>query len=245
MKKNELRIKVLGISGSPRKNGNTEFLLSQALEAARLVDPEAVETELYSIAGKKYLPCIACSTCAKTGECIRSRDDDFNDLRDRWLEADAVIVAVPVYHMGIPGQLKCFFDRLGNSLWSYRGSAGKHLKVYGAIAQGVHIFSGQENAIKEIINHALIMGNIVISGDPWESYIGGAGWTEKVSGKDALKSLYEKKSFDAEAAVKSARSLGKRVAELALIIKAGAMHYLNRLEKDPMFKPFVKRIKQG
>jgi len=241
--KNKVRIKVLGICGSPRKNANTEFLLNQALNAAKSVDPESVDIEAYSIAGKEYLPCVSCFSCAKTGECVRSQKDDFNELRDKWIEADAVIMAVPVYHMSIPGQLKCFIDRLGNSIWSYEGSAGKHLKVYGAIAQGVHIFSGQENAIKEIINHAIVMGNIITSGDPWESYLGGAGWTENKVEKNALKSLYESKSFDAEVAVKSARSLGKRVAELALIIKTGVLHYIDYLEKDPLYKPLIKRVK--
>lgn len=243
-KKDKIKIKVLGICGSPRKGGNTEFLLNQALDAAKEVDTDAVATELYSISGKEYLPCISCFSCGKLGYCIRSKDDDFDELRDKWLEADGVIMAIPVYHMSIPGQLKCFIDRLGNSLWSYQGSAGKHLKVYGAIAQGVHIFSGQENAIKEIINHAIVMGNVVTSGDPWESYIGGVGWTENKVEKNALKSLYESKSFDANVAVKSARSLGKRVAELALIIKVGALCYMDYLEKDPLFKPFVERIKK-
>jgi multimeric flavodoxin WrbA len=243
-KKSEIKVKVLGICGSPRKNANTEFLLNHALDAAKSVNPKDVETEAYSIAGKEYLPCISCFTCARTGECIRSKKDDFNELRDKWIDADAVIMAVPVYHMSIPGQLKCFIDRLGNSLWSYQGSAGRHLKVYGAIAQGVHIFSGQENVIKEIINHAIVMGNIVTSGDPWESYIGCAGWTENKVEKDALKTLYNSKSFDAAVAVNSARTLGKRVAELTLIIKAGALHYVGYLEKDPLFKPLVERIKK-
>jgi multimeric flavodoxin WrbA len=243
--KNGIKIKVLGICGSPRKNANTEFLLNQALDAAKSVDREAVETEVYSIAGKEYLPCISCFLCAKTGECVRSKKDDFNELRDKWICADAVIMAVPVYHMSIPGQLKCFIDRLGNSLWSYPGCAGKHLKVYGAIAQGVHIFSGQENTIKEIINHALVMGNIVIAGDPWESYLGGGGWTENKIEKDALKKLYEGKSLDAVVAIKASRSLGKNVAQLALILKAGALLYIDQLKSDPSYTPFVERIIKG
>jgi multimeric flavodoxin WrbA len=208
------------------------------LDAAKSVNPKYVETEAYSIAGKEYLPCISCFTCAKTGECIRSKKDDFNELRDKWIDADAIIMAVPVYHMSIPGQLKCFMDRLGN----YGGANGVHLKVYGAIAQGVHLFSGQEQAMTYIAIHALIMGNVVVSGDPWESYIGGAGWTENKVEKNALKTLYESKSFDADVAVKSARTLGKRVAELALIIKAGALYYRDYLEKDPLFRPLIERI---
>lgn len=245
VKGTKIRIKVLGIAGSPRKDGNTEFLLNQALEAAKSVDSEAVEVEAYSIAGKKYLPCLSCFACAKLGYCIRGKNDDFNELRDKWIDADAVIVAVPVYHIGIPGQLKCFIDRLGNSLWSYYGGVGsKHLKAYGAIAQGIHIFSGQEHAITDIINHALVMGNVVISGDSWESYIGGGGWTENKVEKNALKTLFDGKSFDAEAAVKASRSLGKRVAELALVLKAGALCCMDYLKDDPAFKPFIERIRR-
>jgi len=248
-KKDEIKVKLLGISGSPRKSGNTEFLLKHALEAAEEVAEESIESEMYSIAGKTYFPCISCFACVELGYCVRGVKDDFPELRDKWLEADAVIMAVPIYHMSIPGQLKCFMDRLGNSLCAYyiyklKNPMPKHLKVYGAIAQGVHLFSGQEHAITDIINHALWMGNVAVAGDFWESYIGGGGWTENLIEKDALESLYNKKSFDTETSVKACRSLGKRVAEMALIIKAGALQYLDYLEKDPVFKPFIDRIQK-
>jgi multimeric flavodoxin WrbA len=242
--KDNVRIKILGIAGSPRRNGNTEFLLTKALEAAKAVDPGNIETEFYSIAGKKYLPCISCFTCAKTGYCILGEKDDFFELRDKWIDADAIIIAVPVYHMGIPGQLKCFIDRLGNSVDQGYPAPLKHLKVYGVITQGIHIFSGQEHAATDLINHALIMGNIVVSGDAPESYIGSCGWTENKVEKDALKKLYNRKRLDAIFTVKASSNLGKRVAELALIIKLGALQYIDHLEKDPAYSLFVKRIKK-
>jgi multimeric flavodoxin WrbA len=240
IEKDGVKVKILGICGSPRKNGNTEFLLAQALEAAKSVNHDSVETESYSIAGKKYLPCISCFNCIKLGYCIRSKDDDFEELRNKWMGADGIIMATPVYHMGLPGQLKCFIDRLGNSM----NVIGKHLKVYGAIVQGVHIFSGEEHTLTQIINHALLMGNVVISGDYWESYIGAAGWTENRIEKDSLKKLFEEKSFDAEAAVRASRSIGKRVAQLALIIKVGALYLIDYLKDDPYLKPFISRIKR-
>lgn len=54
-------------------------------------------------------------------------EDGFEELCDRWAAADAVIYSVPVYHLGISGQLKCFIDRLGNSLWSYYGGVVEDL----------------------------------------------------------------------------------------------------------------------
>jgi len=238
----KVSVKVLGISGSPRKGGNTEFLLAQALEAARDVDPKKIETEIFSIAGKKYLPCISCFACAKLKRCVRGEEDDFSELCEKWVDADAVIIAVPVYHMGIPGQLKCFLDRLGNSVDRKYDVSPKWLKVYGVITQGAHIFSGQEHAAMNLINHALIMGNIVISGDAPEAYIGGCGWTRCDVGKDSLRTLYENKENDAIFAVKSSRSLGKRVAELTLIIKAGGLCFIEYLKNDPAYITFVGRI---
>lgn len=208
-------------------------MLDQALKSAKSVDPEAFQVEACSNAGKKYLPCLSCGSCEKLGYYVRSKGDDFDELRDKWLEADGVIIAIPVFHMSVPGHLKCFIDRLGNSLWSHYGGPGKHLKVYGAIAQGLHIFSGQENAITEIINHALTMGNIVVSGDASDSYIGCGAWTENKVAKDALETLYGENSIDAEVAVNASRTLGKRVAELALILKTGALSYIDYLSSDP------------
>lgn len=248
MAEEKVKIRVLGISGSPRKGGNSEYLLKEALEGAKEVDLGVVETEAYSIAGKQFLPCIACLACAELGYCVRGKLDDFDELRDKWLRADAVIISAPVYHMGIPGQLKCFFDRLGSSLccmylFKLKVPLPKHLKVYGAIAQGMHLFSGQEHTMTQTLNHALWMGNVVISADFWESYIGVGGWTENKIEKDSLRKLCEAHSFDAETSIKACRSLGRRVAELALILKAGASQFTDYLKRDPVYGPFVQRIK--
>jgi multimeric flavodoxin WrbA len=108
------KVRLLGISASPRKLGNSRYLLERSLEAAEQAAPDRVRSELYSLAGKQIAPCISCFRCRDLGDCAIA--DDFQDLRDKWAEADAIIYSVPVYHMGIPGQLKCFIDRLGNTL---------------------------------------------------------------------------------------------------------------------------------
>ncbi len=87
-------INLLGICGSPRKNGNSHFLLEIALEAAEATAPGVVETEIYSISGKTFHPCDACNQCHdKLGYC-RHTDDDFGELRDKWHAADAIIYGV-------------------------------------------------------------------------------------------------------------------------------------------------------
>jgi multimeric flavodoxin WrbA len=237
-----MKIRVLGIAGSPRRKGNSEFLLEKALKAAKSAAPEHVETESYSMAGKKIAGCISCLKCAELkGECVQK--DDFQYLRDRWHEADVVLYSIPVYHMCIPGQLRCFIDRLGNASYCYYDMAvPKVMKVIGAIAQGMHIFSGQENVMMQVINHALVMGCVPVAGDGPECYIGAGGWTSNDFEKDALKTQVAHEQLDATIAVSGTRSLAKRAVELSLMLKSGAEINRERLGKDPMYQAFFSRI---
>ncbi|MBM3133742.1 MAG: flavodoxin family protein [Chloroflexi bacterium] len=234
------RVKLLGINGSPRPQGNSQFLLEQALQEATATASGYVDFEVYQIGTKVIAPCDSCYTCAKTGEC--HIQDDFQELRDKWGEADAIIYSIPVYHMTIPGKLRCFIDRLGNSIWARYGGVSKSLRVIGSITQGSHIFSGQEHAITDLINHALVMGCVPISGDLWESYIGASGWTRNSTAKDAIRKLYMEGDFDAQVAVEAARSLGRRVIQLALLIKTGGEHHRQMLERDGGYKQFLMRL---
>jgi multimeric flavodoxin WrbA len=235
------RIRLAAICGSPRKGGNSAFLLEHAVRAAEEALGDLVDTTVYSLAGKSFAPCDACNRCAKLGDC-RTKDD-FQELRALWMDADAVIYSVPVYHYSIPGQLKCFIDRLGNSLDSfYGGRIVKDLKVIGAIAQGAHLFSGQEHAIAELVNHALSMGCVPMSGDCWESYVGAGGWTRASVRKDSLKKLYADGHEEARVAVEAASTLGRRVAQVALLLKAGGNHHRELLEADGGYKVFLERL---
>jgi hypothetical protein len=91
-----------------------------------------------------------------------------------------------------------------------------------------------------------VRARIYVSGDLWENYIGAAGWTENdpLVSLDALKRYYDEEHFDAQVAVKAARSQGRRVAELAILIKAGALQFLEKLKKDDMYVAFVERLQR-
>ena len=94
-------MRILGISGSPRK-GNSEFLLQQALEAAAAAAPGAT-VDSWSVRGKKLRACTACGRCTDLhGECVIR--DDFQAARDLWLGADVVIYSATKH---IDGQGRC------------------------------------------------------------------------------------------------------------------------------------------
>lgn len=235
-------LSLLGICGSPRSTGNSRYLLDVALEEAAHVAGDRIQVETVGISGLRIEPCVSCYTCgSREGNCFI--EDDFALLRDKWAAADAIIYSIPVYHLGIPGQLKCFIDRLGNSLWSYYGGVvSKSLRVIGVITQGAHLFAGQEQAAVALIQHALVMGGIPVSGDPWESYVAAAGWTRCGERKDALRRLVAEGDQDAQVTVRAARSLGRRVAQMALLVKAGGEALYDELVADGGYSIFLDRL---
>ncbi len=104
--------KVLGISGSPRRDGNTELLLKEFLRGARA---SGHETELFILSKFKISPCTSCASCQKDGQCII--DDDMQLMYNKLLEADYIVLASPIYFGGVSAQLKSFIDRC-QALWS-------------------------------------------------------------------------------------------------------------------------------
>jgi multimeric flavodoxin WrbA len=234
-------IRMLGISASPRKSGNSRYLLERALQAAEQTAPDRVENELYSFAGRKIGPCISCFRCGELGDC--ATEDDFQELRNKWADADAIIYSVPVYHIGMPGQLKCFIDRLGNTLYHYYGGkVSRSLKSVGVVAQGSHLFAGQEQVITSLINHAVLLSCVPVAGDPWPSYLGAAGWTRNEMRKDAIRRLHEEGEADALVSVAAAESVGKRVAQMALLLRAGGQAGRQFLKDDGSYEAFLSRL---
>ena len=107
-----MTISVLGISGSPHRDGNTETLLDSFLDGARAAGASVEKVALVDL---DYTPCRGCNACHKTGECIVK--DEAPALYDRILAADCVAIASPIYSMGITAQLKGFIDR-AQYLWA-------------------------------------------------------------------------------------------------------------------------------
>lgn len=238
---NVKKLKILGICGSPRI-GNSHFLLQNALQAAVEVNKEIVSIDLVSFKGKTIKPCTSCFACGKEsnyGECVIK--DDFQEIRDKWLDANAIIYAVPVYHVSIPGQVKCFIDRLGNSVKKIKNvPSPKFMKTVGAIAQGMHLFAGQEMTISFLLQHAVLMNCIPVSGDGWQSYLGAAGWTKAKRDRDSIVGQFNSFEQDAEVVVQAARSLGQRVTEMAFIVRQGVSNLNELFMPDNSYDPVIK-----
>ena len=98
---------VVGLQGSPRKNGNTEYLLDSFLEQAVVLGAETVNVR---VADKNILPCIGCNSCMKTGQCVIQTDDMFTEIYPLLQKADIIVAATPVFFYGPSAQLKALIE---------------------------------------------------------------------------------------------------------------------------------------
>jgi len=240
-------VRILGICASPRQ-GNSHFLLEEALESAVEQAPERVLVKPFHLGKKPLAPCDACTAHKKLrGECRIK--DTFQEMRDLWLDSDVILYAFPVYHMGIPAQLKSFIDRLGNSLGYYFQSSEpgtyhipRLMKVMGFITQGAHLYGGQDLALSFMVTHALLMRCIAVPGDLPDSYVGAGGWTGGQASRQSLKELYEQRDRDAMIAVESARQVARRAVETAMIVREGLQANRQTFARDPDYGFVLEKL---
>ncbi|MCH5165367.1 MAG: flavodoxin family protein [Clostridiales bacterium] len=113
--------KIVVITGSPRKNGNS-FAMTDAFIKAAQAKGHVVAR--FDAAMHKLGGCHACETCFQTGKPC-SFDDDFNKFAPAILEADVVVFTTPVYWYSFPAQIKSVIDRLYSFCVGGKNIAGK------------------------------------------------------------------------------------------------------------------------
>jgi hypothetical protein len=101
-----MAVTVLGLAGSARRGGNTETLLDWCLAAARVEGAEVIKFRLCDL---DLHGCRACDACWREGSCVVN--DDMQTLYPYLRAADSIVLAAPVYSMGIPAVPKMMIDR--------------------------------------------------------------------------------------------------------------------------------------
>jgi multimeric flavodoxin WrbA len=155
-----MTVTVLGISGSPKRHGNTETLLDSFLDGAGAAGASVGKVVLKDL---DYTPCRGCNACHKDGDCIVK--DDAPPLFDRIMAADCLAVASPIYSMGITAQLKGFIDR-GQYLWARKfilktldfspGHLARHKGIFISTAgqNWDHVFDGAYPSLTALFHDA-------------------------------------------------------------------------------------------
>jgi len=104
--------KVLVISSSPRKDGNSDLLAKEAMRGAR---EAGGDVEYVRVPDLNISPCRACGHCEKKGECAIK--DDFPPLMEKMLASHLLVFATPVYFMAVGACGKMVIDRC-QTLWA-------------------------------------------------------------------------------------------------------------------------------
>lgn len=147
----------LAINGSPRRGGNTELLLRTVLEP---LSAEGWDAEFYQLGGQAIRGCQACSACFTNHDrrCVM-KDDCFNEVMEKIVRADAIIIGSPTYFSDASAETKALLDRAG-----FVGIANDGLlrgKIGAAVVAvrrggGIHVF--------DTINHMFLMSQMVVPG---------------------------------------------------------------------------------
>lgn len=99
--------KILAFNGSPRRTGNTEYLLQSFLEGAT---ENNADTETLHPHDMNVEYCHGCLRCNILKKCSL-RDDDWNEVAEKIEQADVLVFAAPVYFHHLPGPVKIILDR--------------------------------------------------------------------------------------------------------------------------------------
>jgi multimeric flavodoxin WrbA len=136
-------MKVLAISGSPLKNGNTSQLIRSVVKELETSGISHLRVREVSLARKEIKPCRSCRRCLKKGRCVIG-SDDFNALARKMKKSDLIIIGSPVYFHDVNGQIKNLIDR-SYSLWHKRQLTGKKVIPVAVCAE-----SGEDRALETL-----------------------------------------------------------------------------------------------
>lgn len=161
--------KIVVLTGSPRKNGNS-FAMTEAFVKAAEKNGHTISR--FDVANMNVTGCHACETCFKTKKAC-SFDDDFNIIAPAIKEADAIVFSMPVYWYSIPSQIKAVIDKLFSFYTGKVDISGKECALISCCEEDdISVFDGVRIPIEKsaaLLNWQMVgtvlVPSVVIIGD--------------------------------------------------------------------------------
>ncbi|MGE5372975.1 MAG: NAD(P)H-dependent oxidoreductase [Solirubrobacterales bacterium] len=205
----DVPVKIVGVCGSPHKKGSTIEYLKHALRAAEAEGN--VTTHLIELAGKDIKPCLGCKTDKCFEKCrINDAMQEFYPILE---DCDGIIFGSPSYFGTFSGQLKLFFDRLRvmrHTDFQLRN------KVIAPLAVAGRRHGGQEITNLDIIQTMMRHNTIIVNDGTAVCQLGATGWSHTFDDPNS-------KAEDDKYGLETAEGVGKRVAEVAKVVKASGL----------------------
>ena len=148
-------MKVILINGSPHEFGCTYTALA---ELERTLQEEGVETEMIHIGKEPVGGCLGCGYCYAKGKCVQQ--DMLNDVLEKVLAADGLVLGSPVHYAAIAGQASSFFDRL------FFASGGRFANKLGTGV--VSCRRGGASAAFDELNKYFTISNMPVEPGAWQ-----------------------------------------------------------------------------
>ena len=205
-------MKVLLINGSPNAKGCTYTALT---EVEKELHKEGIETEIIHVGNKDIRGCIACKSCYKTGKCVFN--DLVNEVKDKFEEADGLIIGSPVYFSSPNGTLLSFLDRL-----FYISSFDKRAKVGASV---VSCRRGGNTATFDVLNKYFTISQMPVVSSRYWNMVHGSNAEQVQQDEEGLWTM---------------RVLGKNMAFLMKCIALGKEQYGLPEKEEPKFTNFIR-----
>jgi len=226
MNADDIKVKILGIVGTPIKKGNCQYMLEEALKVAE--EEGRVETELVHLQDYRIEYCVGCEGCLQRVHKLQKKigfdiipvpvkdyncgiKDDMEVLHKKMLEADGIILAAPVYIATVPGQVKTFIDRSRTFVHDYRLRG----KVAAAITVAFFRNAGEDTTLQVMALSLMAIGLTVVTFG-----------ASTVSTKEGMGIPIRETRFAVKEdwmGMAAVRSVSSQVAQSALQMKAGKL----------------------
>lgn len=174
-------MKVLGINGSARKDGNTALIMKIVFEE---LEKEGIETEMLQLAKDIIEPCKACFSCRGKGNCIFKKDN-FYDYFEKMKSADGIILASPVYSADVTANMKAFLERAGVIVSANPGLL-KHKA--GASIAAVRRAGGIQTV--DTMNHFLLNKEVIIAGSTYWNMVYGKDVGDIYKDEEGIRNMH-------------------------------------------------------
>lgn len=154
-------MKVLAISGSARKDGNTAILINTVFEE---LHKAGIETEMVQLSGKMIEPCKACWACGGRKNCVHQKDL-FQEIFEKMTQADGIILGSPVYTANVSANMQAFLERASVVADMNRNDNLLQYKVGAAVAAARR--GGALNTLDAMYHFFMLQNMFVVGSSYW------------------------------------------------------------------------------
>ena len=177
----DYEMKVLGINGSSRKDGNTAIIIGKVFEE---LNKEDIEIELIQLADYDIQPCRGCFACKGRGNCVFAKDG-FAYIFSQMVEADGIILGSPVYSADVSARMKAFLERGGVVVATNPGLL-RH-KVGASVAA---VRRGGGMTTVDTMNHFMLNKEMIIVGSTYWNIVYGKNIGDVFSDDEGMANMH-------------------------------------------------------